>query len=60
MNTTRVAKDVSRNKYSDEGISTYAQSINPTFHAQVQKCSIIGKHNGILSKITVHLHPVEL
>ena len=37
MNTTRVAKEVSRNKYSDEGISTYAQSIkndltdNPNF-----------------------------
>lgn len=37
MNTTRTAKDVSRNKYSDEGISTYAQSIkndltdNPNF-----------------------------
>ncbi|MBB3186227.1 fibronectin type III domain-containing protein [Microbacter margulisiae] len=27
MNTTRVAKEVSRNKYSDEGIVTYAQSI---------------------------------
>ena len=37
MNTTRVAKEVSRNKYSDEGLSTYAQSIkngmtdNPNF-----------------------------
>jgi hypothetical protein len=37
MNTTRVAKEVSRNKYSDEGISTYAQTIknnltdNPNF-----------------------------